>query len=114
MSVVIIGGNERMVCRYKEICRQYNCEAKVFIEMPGNLKSQIGAPDLIVVFTNTASHMMVECAMKEAVRNSSAVLRSHSSSSSALKNMLSQYCAGCAAARKADCGRQSCPLVSNC
>ena len=30
MSVVIVGGNECMECRYKEICKQYGHEAKVF------------------------------------------------------------------------------------
>ena len=30
MSVVIIGGNERMERQYAEICRGYGCEARVF------------------------------------------------------------------------------------
>ena len=30
MSVVIIGGNERMVCQYTDICKDYGCKAKVF------------------------------------------------------------------------------------
>ena len=30
MSVVIIGGHDRMVGQYKKICRQFNCKAKVF------------------------------------------------------------------------------------
>ena len=30
MSVVIVGGHDRMVCQYKKICKQYNCKAKVF------------------------------------------------------------------------------------
>ena len=33
MSVVIIGGHDRMVCQYKKICRQFNCKAKVFTQM---------------------------------------------------------------------------------
>ena len=28
MSVVIIGGNERMVCQYSDICRGFGCKAK--------------------------------------------------------------------------------------
>ena len=28
MSVVIIGGNERMEQQYKEICKKYSCKAK--------------------------------------------------------------------------------------
>ena len=30
MSVVIIGGNECMECRYKNICKSYGCRAKIF------------------------------------------------------------------------------------
>ena len=49
MSVVIIGGNERMEQQYKEICKRYRCKAKVFTRMSGNLKTQIGQPDLIIL-----------------------------------------------------------------
>ena len=30
MSIVIVGGNERMENSYKEICESYGCTAKVF------------------------------------------------------------------------------------
>ena len=30
MSVVILGGNECMERRYKELCQSYKCSAKVF------------------------------------------------------------------------------------
>ena len=30
MSVVILGGNECMERRYKELCQTYRCQAKVF------------------------------------------------------------------------------------
>ena len=28
MSIVIIGGNERMVTRYENLCQDYGCKAK--------------------------------------------------------------------------------------
>lgn len=93
MSVVIIGGNERMECQYKEICKKYSCKAKVFTRMASNLKSQIGKPDLIIVFTSTVSHKMVLCAATEAERNKITMERTHSSSANALKSILDQYCA---------------------
>lgn len=34
MSVVVVGGNDRMATRYKDICKEYNCKAKVFTQMP--------------------------------------------------------------------------------
>ena len=58
MSVVIIGGHDRMVCQYKQICKQFKCKAKVFTQMSAAMSKQIGSPDLIVLFTNTVSHKM--------------------------------------------------------
>lgn len=88
MSVVIIGGNERMEYQYKRICKQYKCKAKVFTKMAANLKTQIGRPDLIILFTSTVSHKMVQCALKEAERFEVPVERSHSSSANALHTIL--------------------------
>ena len=74
MSVVIIGGNERMEQQYK------------------HLKTQIGQPDLIILFTSTVAHKMVHCALKEAERYNIRVERAHSSSASALENVLQGCC----------------------
>ncbi len=63
MSVVIIGGHDRMVSQYKKICRNYKCKAKVFTQMSASLDKQIGSPDLLVLFTNTVSHKMIRCAL---------------------------------------------------
>ena len=91
MSVVIIGGHERMETQYKEICKEYNCKAKVFTKMKTDLKNKIGNPDLLILFTSTVSHKMVNCAVAEAERKNTIVERSHSSSASALKGILEQY-----------------------
>ena len=90
MSVVIIGGNERMEQQYKQICKRYRCKAKVFTRMSGNLKTQIGQPDLFVLFTNTVSHKMVKCAMDGAKRSNARVVRCHTSSGAALTEILEQ------------------------
>lgn len=95
MSIVIIGGNDRMVCQYKLICKQFNCKAKVFTQMPANLKKQIGRPDLLVLFTNTVSHKMVCSAVQEAKSGNICIARCHSSSSCALKGILETHCSRC-------------------
>ena len=66
MSVVIVGGHDRMVSQYKKICKDFKCKAKVFTQMSANLSGQIGSPDLLILFTNTVSHKMVHCAVTEA------------------------------------------------
>ena len=92
MSVVIVGGHDRMVCQYKKICKSYNCKAKIFTQMPAKLSSQIGSPDLIILFTNTVSHKMVKCAVAEAEKCNADVVRCHTSSGSALNDILEKVC----------------------
>ncbi|MCD7866022.1 MAG: DUF2325 domain-containing protein [Clostridiales bacterium] len=91
MSIVIIGGHERMETQYKNICRKYKCKAKVFTKMKTDLKNKIGNPDLMILFTSTVSHKMVHCALSEAERSNAIIERSHSSSASALIGILEQY-----------------------
>lgn len=90
MSIVIIGRHDRMVCQYKKICKEYNCKAKVFTQMSGNLSTKIGSPDVIILFTNTVSHKMVHCAVTEAQKCNAEVIRSHTSSGNALTEILKQ------------------------
>lgn len=92
MSVVIIGGHDRMVSQYKKICKSYNCKAKIFTQMPSNFRNQIGSPDLMVLFTNTVSHKMVKCALTEAERANTDIVRCHSSSGTALTEILETAC----------------------
>ena len=75
MSVVIVGGNERMVCQYEDICKGFGCKAKVFAKEKGAMKK------------------MVNCAVEEAKKKSIPVCRCHTSSAAALENILKQYCA---------------------
>ena len=58
MSVVIIGGNECMVRQYKDLCRKYQCDAKVIPKKQSSLKG-LGNPDLLVLFTSTVSHKLM-------------------------------------------------------
>ena len=91
MSVVIVGGNECMIREYKELCREYQCKAKVYPKMSSALKN-IGSPDLLVLFTSTMSHKMLRYALNETKgQDSMIVARSHSSSMSALRNILEEH-----------------------
>lgn len=92
MSVVIVGGHDRMVSQYKKICKDYKCKAKVFTQMSGNLSTKIGSPDLIILFTNTVSHKMVRCAVTEAEKCKADIVRCHTSSGTALHEILERAC----------------------
>lgn len=93
MSIVIVGGHDRMVREYENICKKHNCKSKIFTQMPSNMKKKIGSPDLVVLFTNTVSHKMIKCAVSEAERSNLSIVRSHTSSASALDQILTKACA---------------------
>jgi hypothetical protein len=88
MSVVIIGGNDRMICRYRDICREYNCKAKIYTQPKSNLECLMGNPDLIVLFTNPVSHEMIKIAKKKAQANAIALVQSHCASCNSLRTIL--------------------------
>ncbi len=90
MSVVILGGNECMVREYKELCREYQCKAKVYPKMSNAMKN-LGRPDLLVMFTGTMSHKMLRCALHETRGSDTRVVRSHTSSMAALRSILEEH-----------------------
>ncbi len=92
MSVVIVGGNERMAGQYADICREYGYKAKVFTKEKGSLRKKMGCPDLLILFTGTVSHKMVISASQEARKNHIPVEHVHSSSVSALHQILRNRC----------------------
>lgn len=93
MSVVILGGNECMVRKYKDLCQSFDCSAKVFSKMGGTLKGRVGQPDLLVLFTDTLSHKMMQNALNETKGSSTVVARVRSSSVSALRGVLQTHTA---------------------
>jgi len=92
MSVVIVGGNHRMERLYVDTCEKFGCKAKVYVKTKGDIKSKIGSPDLIILFTSTVSHMMKESAVFEAKRCNAIIERSHCSSLNALQKILESHC----------------------
>ena len=91
MSVVIVGGNERMAGQYESICREHGYKAKVFTKEHGSLKKKPGTPDLLILFINTVSHKMVLSVTQEAKKNSVPVARVMTSSATALRSTLQEY-----------------------
>ncbi len=89
MSIVIVGGNECMTRRYVELCKKYDCKAKVYPKMSREIKN-MGSPDLMVLFTNTISHKLVRTALTK-VSEDTIIARCHNSSMQALKNILEEH-----------------------
>lgn len=91
MSVVIVGGNDRMATRYQDICKQYKWKSKVFTQLPADFENKIGQPDLLVVFTSTCSHKMLAGVKNRSEKRGIPVKHVHSASVSALKKLLECY-----------------------
>ena len=94
MSVVIVGGNERMERKYKDVCGEYQCSAKVLTKMTGTFQNKIGSSDLLVLFTNTVSHKMIRSAICEIKGTNTVIERCHSSAMTALKSILQKHTSG--------------------
>ncbi len=90
MSVVIVGGNECMIRRYEELCRSYACSAKVYIETDKGIQN-FGSPDLLILFTGTMSHKMLNLATGQAKKRNIRTVRSHTGSVSALRRILDSH-----------------------
>ena len=91
MSIVIIGGNECMECRYMKICKKYGYKSKIFVKEKASIKAKFGKSDLIILFTDTVSHKIVNSSLSISKKKKIPVTICHNSSASALKKILSEY-----------------------
>ena len=64
---------------------------KVFTKPSGGLRNKLGSPDLMIFFTNTMSHKMVQGALSEIKGQNTIIERCHTSSLSALRGILDKY-----------------------
>ena len=90
MSILIVGGNERMERQYTDLCKSYSCKAKVLTKKSGAVKG-VGAPDLIVLFTSTVSHKMLRSLEHETKGRNIKMARCARSSMAALKDVLDTH-----------------------
>ncbi|HHY90780.1 MAG TPA: DUF2325 domain-containing protein [Clostridiales bacterium] len=88
MSIVLVGGHERMERIYKDVAKKYGCKLKVFSKMERDLDKRIGDPDYILMFTDVTSHKMVHAACKVSKQKAIPHLRIHNSSATVLEDVL--------------------------
>lgn len=88
MSIVLIGGHDRMHEQYRSVGRTLGHNLKVYTHMPASLEKSIGCPGGLVIFTSTVSHAMVNIAVKTAKKKNIPYVKSHSSSKDALEGAI--------------------------
>lgn len=90
MSIVIVGGHDRMVGQYKKSANLINANVKYLHRWkPTSEKDRMSGSS--GTFTNTVSHKMVKCALDE-VGASTDIVRCHTSSGNALNGILEARC----------------------
>lgn len=90
MSFVLVGGHDRMHREYQQIGKKHGAKVKVYTQLPPKFQKCIGSPDAMLIFTSTVSHKMLRIAEKEAKRKNIPIVKSHSSSGSALKKAIQE------------------------
>ena len=65
MSIVILGGNECMERRYKDLCDSYRCQSKIFTKPGGGLRKKMGRADLMIFFTGIKTGSLFRAAYED-------------------------------------------------
>lgn len=90
MSIVLIGGHERMKERYATNAKKMGHKMKVMSKMEASFARRIGSPDGIIIFTNTVSHKMVRVTESMAKKNGVPIVKCHTSSQNALDSTIGE------------------------
>jgi len=90
MSIVVIGGHDRMKKKYQEVGSQFGCKVKVFTYDTPKLEKNIGSPDYVIMFTDVVSHKLINVALKICKKNQVPNVRLHNSSLNSIKSAFEQ------------------------
>ena len=88
MTLVVIGGNEKMKKDYIEIGKRKGYKTKVFLNMSSKLNKSIGNPDAMVIFTSAVSHKMTIVAERQAEKLDIPIIRHKNNSKVAFSECL--------------------------
>ncbi|WAW14265.1 DUF2325 domain-containing protein [Peptostreptococcus equinus] len=80
MSLLVIGGHERMERDYYKLAKNRGYKTKIYTTMSSQVKNSIGSPDAIVIFTSTVSHKLSKIVEAQAKKKSIPIIRHKNSS----------------------------------
>ncbi|MFZ5945913.1 MAG: DUF2325 domain-containing protein [Bacillota bacterium] len=90
MSIVLLGGHDRMKREYEKMGEKLGHKVKVYTQMTPKMEKNIGCPDCILVFTDVISHKIVYAALKVSKSKKIPLLRSHNSSMNGFISLITQ------------------------
>lgn len=80
MSVVVVGGHDRMKKIYQDVGTKQGHKVKVFTYCPPRFEKLLGNPDYVVIFTDVISHKLINTALKVCKKKKVNSIRLHNSS----------------------------------
>ncbi|WP_101772635.1 DUF2325 domain-containing protein [Peptostreptococcus faecalis] len=90
MSLLVIGGHERMEKDYYKIAKSRGYKTKVYTTMSSQVKNSIGSPDAIVIMTSTVSHKLSRIVESQAKKMNIPIFRHKNSSKVAFSECLEE------------------------
>ncbi|MFV0421981.1 DUF2325 domain-containing protein [Oleidesulfovibrio sp.] len=91
MCATLIGGMDRLKRDYIDTAKKNGVNLKVFTGKENKISGQMGATDLVIVFTNKVSHSARKEVMQYARSRSIPVTMLHSCGISTLRQCLSSH-----------------------
>lgn len=101
MSIVLVGGMDRLGEKYRDVARQEGMELHVFSQLERSMAARIRQADAVVIFTNKVSHPARNEAVTAAKKQGVPVFMHHACGLSTLRECL-------------QCLRLSCPHAATC
>ena len=88
MTLLVVGGNERMKRDYIDIGKEEGYKTKVILHMLARALKDIGRPDVVVLFTSTASHKVKYVVDTQAKKRNIPIIRHYNNSKVSFKECI--------------------------
>lgn len=80
MSLLVLGGHDRMESIYRQEAHRFGIKTKIFTYGRNDIAKSIGGTDGILIFTGTVSHKIVNSIKKDAKKKNIPLILCHNSS----------------------------------
>lgn len=90
MSIVLLGGHDRMKGDYEKMAKQLGHKVKVFTQMKPKIEKNIGNPDCIIMFTDVICHKIVNAGIRISKSKNIPLIRCHNSSMNSFMSSVEQ------------------------
>lgn len=80
MTILVVGGNERMKRDYINIGREKGYKTKVILNMSSKALKDFGSPDAVVMFTSTISHKLKAVVETQVKKKNIPIIRHYNNS----------------------------------